>query len=121
NVEVDHGYTIWHSDNTEFLNSARTPLMGNFCLGVWKKVGTSRYTLNHYAMAFDATGLHSVGTVNIREEVTVDPSGNSYTGSFSIDAYDTNGVHYPANTPGNHANGVITGIRITVDTPSNDH
>ncbi len=120
-VVVDHGYSAWHSDFTEFLNSARSPLTGSFCLGVWKKVGYNTFKLNHYAMAFDPTGTTPVGTVNIREEVTVDWAHNKFNGTFTIDAYDPNGVHYPANQPGNHAQGVITGERITVNTLPEDH
>ena len=113
--EVDHGYSVWHSDNTEFLNSSRAPATQNFCLGVWKKVGRATYKLNHFALAFDGTGVQ-VGTVNIREEVTVDWRKNTFTGTFSIDAYDLKGVHFPSDAPGNHANGVITGERVTIYT-----
>jgi hypothetical protein len=120
-VEVDHGYSAWHGDKTEFLNSARAPVNGSFCLGVWEKVGRSTYKLNHYAMAFMDDGKTPAGTVNIREEVTVDWSGNRYIGTFSIDGFDTNGVHLPMNQPGSHANGVITGVRITLETAPNDH
>ena len=114
-AEIDHGYSVWHSDNTEFLNSSRSPSTQNFCLGVWKQVGRATYKLNHFALAFDSTG-NSVGTVNIREEVTVDYARNHFTGTFTIDAYDTTGKHYPADAPGNHANGVITGDRVTIYT-----
>ena len=113
---VDHGYSAWHSDFTEFLNSSRTPPTGNFCLGVWKKVGRATYKLNHFALAYDATGQNPVGTVNIREQVTVDWSHNCFKGTFTIDAYDVNGTHYPSTAPGNHAQGVITGERVTIET-----
>jgi hypothetical protein len=32
-----------------------------------------------------------VGPTNIREEVTVDPHGNAYMGTVTIDQYDTSG------------------------------
>ena len=30
---VDQGFSQWHSDNTEILNSSRPPVIGSFCLG----------------------------------------------------------------------------------------
>jgi len=39
-AEVDAGYSQWHSDGTEIMNSGgRAPNTGDFCLGVWAKVG----------------------------------------------------------------------------------
>ena len=114
---VDHGYSAWHSDKTEILNSSRKPLTGSFCLGVWEKVAHHTYRLNHFALAFDDTGTVAVGTVNIREEVTVGPEGKIYKGTFTFDAYDTNGKHYPADVPGSHISGVVTGERLIVSSP----
>jgi hypothetical protein len=34
---VDMGFSQWHSDGTEILNSSRPPATSNFCLGVWEK------------------------------------------------------------------------------------
>jgi len=48
----DTGYTTWHSDHTEFLNSERAPSTGAVCQGVWAKVGRSAYRLNHFALAY---------------------------------------------------------------------
>src|SRR5260221_14560101 len=36
---VDMGFSQWHSDGTEILNSSRPPATSNFCLGVWAKTG----------------------------------------------------------------------------------
>ena len=38
------------------------------------------------------------------------PSGDSFSGTFTIDAYDTKGNHV------DHVGGTITGTRVTVDT-----
>jgi hypothetical protein len=35
---VDMGFSQWHSDGTEILNSSRPPATSNFCLGVWKRL-----------------------------------------------------------------------------------
>jgi hypothetical protein len=67
---LDAGFTQWHSDGTEILNSSRVPDTGNFCLGVWEKTGTSKYKLNHFGISWnpDETLL---GPANIREEITL--------------------------------------------------
>ncbi len=110
-TEVDAGYSVWHSDGTEILNSGRPPITGNFCLGTWKKIGYRRYALNHFALAWDPTGTVFMGINNIREEVVVGPLGDRYTGTFTIDIYDQN-----TNRVARIA-GVIKGTRIEVDTP----
>ena len=84
----DKGYTTWHSDHTEFLNSERTPSTGAVCQGVWAKVGHSQYRLNHFALAF-GDDVHLTNVIQIRELVTVDPSRNVYRGRFTVTIYDT--------------------------------
>ncbi len=106
---IDEGYTTWHADGTEILNSSRPPISGNFCMGVWKRTGRSTYKLNHFAMGWDASGTNFIGPVNLKEEVVLDRSHNSYAGTFTVDQYDTNG-----NVIG-HASGNVTAQRITVD------
>lgn len=112
---IDNGLAQWHSDGTEIMNSgARQPVTGNYCLGVWKKIGGSTYKLNHFALSFDASGTF-VGPANIREEVTVDHGGNTFGGTFTIDQYESTGT-----TVIGHVEGTIAGIRITPDTSVGD-
>jgi hypothetical protein len=47
------GFSQWHSDGTEILNSSRPPATSNFCLGVWEKTGPFAYKLNHFALSSD--------------------------------------------------------------------
>jgi hypothetical protein len=106
---IDSGYATWHSDGTEILNSgARPPMTGNFCMGVWKKTG-STYKLNHYGLSWDPTGTTFIGPGNIREEVVVGKGENSYSGCFTIDQYDTDGNLLA------HVSGEVTAERVTVD------
>jgi hypothetical protein len=118
---IDAGYVTWHADGTELTNSGRSPATGSFCMGVWKRVGDSKYKLNHFALSwdFDANapvtgpgtgGADFVGPTNIREVVSVDPSGNSYKGSFTIIQYATDGT-----TVLGEVKGKVTATRITVD------
>ncbi len=109
---ADKGYTSWHSDHTEFLNSERTPSRGAVCQGVWAKVGRSQYKLNHFALAF-GDDVHLTNVVRIRELVTVDSSRNTYRGSFTVTIYDTQHTQLA------EFKGQVTGERIRVDTAIN--
>jgi hypothetical protein len=85
---IDFGYQVWHGDGTEFTNSGgRAPSTQNFCLGVWAQTGPFSYKLNHFALSYDPSGVLNA-RVNIKEDVVVDPKGNSYSGPFTIDVYD---------------------------------
>jgi hypothetical protein len=111
-TEVDAGYSQWHSDGTEIMNSGgRSPITGAFCLGVWEKVGDRSYRLNHFAAAYDPTGATLIGPANIKENITINEAGKSFEGTFTIDQYDEN-LNVKA-----HVQGYISGSRITPDTP----
>ena len=102
-VEVDAGYAYRYSDGTEIMNSGgRSPITGDFCLGVWQKIGDRKYKLNHFAAAWDPTGTSLVGPANIQEEVTVSPDGNQFTGSFTIDQYTEAGNKVKPTSRNNH-------------------
>lgn len=109
---TDFGYSQWHSDGTEFLNSgSRAPATQNYCLGVWKKTGDGTYKLNHFALSYDSTTGVLNAKVNIRETIALDPGGNKYSGNFVIDVYDPTGSMVVA-----HFEGKTAGTRVTVDT-----
>ena len=108
---IDSALVVWHSDGTEIMNSGRPPQDGNFCMGVWKKVGKSKYKLNHFALGNDPNG-NPTGPTHLVEHISVSHDGNSYAGTFTIDAYDTSG------NLAAHIIGIIAATRITVHTPS---
>src|SRR5580700_8655167 len=88
NALLDFGYQVWHSDNTEFTNSGgHNPATQNYCLGAWGKTGFNAYELNHFALQYDTSG-NVTGNANIKQQVTVSPSGDSFSGTFTIDIYD---------------------------------
>ena len=108
---IDFGYTQWHSDGTELLNSGgRAPATENFCMGVWVQTGRNTYQLNHFALSYDATTGLLNGKANILETVTLSPGGTIYSGTFTITNFDTNGNKVGTLT------GQVTADRITVDT-----
>jgi hypothetical protein len=105
----DDGYATWHSDGTELMNSGRAPMTGSFCMGAWKQTGDDTYKLNHFALSWDPSGTTFVGPANIRETITVDPSGKTYKGRFTLNQYDVNGLLLA------HFAGRVIGLRITAD------
>lgn len=111
-AEVDAGYSQWHSDGTEIMNSGgRAPDTGDFCLGVWEKIGDCTYKLNHFAAAWDPVAGKLIGPGNIREEVKVSKDGKEFSGWFTIDQYDELGNSLA------HVQGSISGTRISVSSP----
>jgi hypothetical protein len=105
---ADFGYQQWHSDGTELMNSGgRAPATENFCMGVWRQVSPSRYHLNHFALSYDPSSGSLNARVNIKEDVTIDPSGTSYSGSFTLDVYDPSGTTAVA-----HQSGQVTAQRV---------
>src|SRR4030095_3606699 len=113
---LDIGFTQWHSERTEIINSGRPPQDGSICLGVWEKTGKSRYKFNHFATGYDTANAPSgignpTGPSHIVGDVMVSRDRRSYAGTFTLDAYDT------SNTLIAHIVGVITATRITVHTP----
>ena len=121
---IDDALVVWHSDGTEIMNSRRPPQDGNFCLGVWQRVGRNKYKLNHfawYAKQFptgpgdQGTDIGpSVGPTHITETITLSADGQSFTGKFRLDAYDTNNAIVQSFT------GTVTGTRITISTKESD-
>jgi len=112
NAIADAGFVTWHADGTELMNSSRKPLSGNFCMGVWKQTGDMAYKLNHFALAWDdSTGSSFVGPANIRENIVLGHSGNTYYGTFRL-------IQYLDNVGGSvlaDFTGTVTATRITVD------
>lgn len=101
------GFESFSSDGLEVLNDNGSPVEGNVCLGVWRDTGKT-IKVNHPSWNYDSGG-NLIGTVVIREEVTVDRNANTFDGSITIDVYDLNGNLL------SHYAGQITGQRITVD------
>ncbi len=110
---IDSGFSIWHSDGTEINNSGdRPPLTGNFCIGVWKKIG-DHYKLNHEGISWDSTGTVEVGVANLTESVVLGPKGNTFSGTFTITQYDMNGNVLQS------VSGTVKAERIDVETVIN--
>ena len=106
---IDSAYVQWHSDGTEIMNSSRDPRTSSFCLGVWKKAGAFTYTLKHLALSWNDDGT-PLGPATILENVTLAHGGDTFTGTFTITQYATDGITIIPPTP---IVGTLAGTRIT--------
>lgn len=110
---IDWGFQQWHSDGTELTNSgAQPPATGSFCTGVWEQAGRGAYHLNHWAIAYNPPGTSPAdlaGLINIQELVSVDWTGNSMSGTVSLDLYAPDGTTFLAHV----GEGTVSGERIT--------
>ena len=108
---VDVGFDQWTSDGTEVLNDITPVLAGNICFGTWAKTGPFSYKLNHPSWIYDDAGVNPIGVVYIREEITIDKSGKTFSGTATFDPFDLAGNRL---APQNSAE--VAATRITVDT-----
>jgi hypothetical protein len=114
---VDDGYAQWHSDGTEIQNSGlHAPKTSNFCLGVWKQTGPRTYQLNHFPLAWDATGDNPANPIQITMTVKL-TDNNHFTGSFTLKVYNWDGTELinASGPPVVTINGTITAVRVTID------
>ncbi len=108
---IDFGYNQFHQEGTEILNSGgHAANTGNFCLGVWVRTGMFTYEVNHFALSYSATTGALVNKINISEQVTLDPSGNQYSGTFTIYIFDATGTQQV-----DQLAGTLAATRVTVD------
>jgi hypothetical protein len=109
---IDNSVVVWHSDGTEIMNSSRPAQDGNFCLGVWTQTGELKYYLNHIPWQGNAPSADfAIGPFQGGAQ---SPDGNSYSGSFTLDAYDVDG------NPSGSFSGTLKAKRITTNTSFND-
>lgn len=108
---IDFGYAQWHTDGTEIMNSGgHAANTGNFCLGVWARTGMFTYEVNHFALSYDGASGALVNKVNIREQITLDPSGLQFSGTFMIYIFNAAGTQQV-----DHLGGTISATRVSVD------
>jgi hypothetical protein len=110
-AQLDFGYTQWHSDGTELMNSGgHAANTGNFCMGTFVRTRLFTYVLNHFALSYDPVTGNLTAKIHILEQVTLDPSGNEYAGTLTIDAYDPK-----SGSQVDHVAGTVSATRVTID------
>lgn len=105
---VDQEFEVWHSDGTEEILDITPPAEENACFGIWVQTSRDTVKLKHPAWTFDANG-NLTGTAILRETVTIERGENKFTGTYTLDYYDTSGKST------GHFTGEVQGTRITVD------
>lgn len=89
NQIFQESFDMWHNDGTEMESANVNPIVGNFCMGVWKQVG-SQIHLHHVGWGFDNFG-NLVGPFTVDQVDVLGAHGNSYSGTWDFKLYDTNG------------------------------
>ena len=115
---VDDGYAQWHSDGTEIQNSGlHAPITSNFCLGVWQQVGPGIYELNHFPLAWDATGQSPANAIQLTETVKL-TDNDHMVGNFTLKVYvwtSPNSLDVgPPSIPVATVTGTVTATRVTI-------
>jgi hypothetical protein len=113
----DEGFDQWHSDGTETLNDISPPATGNVCLGVWTQTGPLAYQLKHPTWLFDPSNTTVVGVGTISEQVTLDPSGNTYSGTANFDLLDLTGASIAHLTTAIMAERIVADSQLFQPTP----
>jgi hypothetical protein len=105
---IQEAYQLWNVGGTEVHNPNVDPRAGSVCLGVWKKAAPQTYKLTHRVWWYDTNG-NALGTVHLSETLTLGNRGNTHSGSFTLDFFDT------SNTFQFEVAGSVTGERISVE------
>jgi len=117
-------WDVWHSDRTETQNDTTNTILSNVCQGAWVKLGNRTYGLSHPGFNFltsppnseDVEGnLDTSSSVLIFERITVDKSGNSFSGTGIIKTIAGTNPYDPTATVLGTENITITAKRVTVD------
>lgn len=117
-IVIDDGYEQWHEDGTEIINSgAHAPNTSNFCLGVWAQTGPGTYKLNHFPLAWDASGIAPAGPVHFVANVKL-KDHDHFSGPFTLDVYNWDGseIVNASGPPVAHVTGTLSAIRVTTET-----
>jgi len=121
---VNNVWDVWHNDRTETQNDTTNTILSNVCQGAWVKLGERIYGLSHPGFNFltsppapeDQEGnLDTSSSVLILERVTVDKTGNSFSGTGVIKAIAGINPYDPNATVLGTENITITAKRVTVD------
>jgi len=88
---VDERFDNWFADHNELFIDQSPPPTGYVCNGTWVQSGRSEYKLMHKAWIFDSTNTFVIGTLGIRDTITLSKDRESFTGTEINTVYDANG------------------------------
>jgi hypothetical protein len=121
---VNNVWDVWHNDRTETQDDTTNTILSNVCQGAWVKLGERTYGLSHPGFNFltsppapeDQEGnLDTSSSVLIFERVTVDKSGNTFSGTGIIKTIQGIDPYDPAAKVLGTENITITAKRVIVD------
>lgn len=105
---VDQFFELFHSDGTEEILDITPPAEENACFGVWVQTAHDTAKLKHLSWTFDANG-NLTGTAVLQATITIAHGENKFTGTYTLDYYDTSG------NLTSHFTGQVQATRITPD------
>lgn len=105
---IQEAFQNWNLGGTEVHNPNVDPRSGNICLGTWLPIFGGGFKLTHRVWNYDTNG-NFLGTIHLSETVYLSDRGNTQTGSFKLDFYDTSGI-FETEVAGN-----VSGQRISVE------
>lgn len=106
-VMIQEAFQIWNAGGTEVHNPNVDPRAGSVCLGSWVQAAPLNFNLTHRVWLYDANGnFQAIG--HLTEALTLGDRGNTHSGTFTLQAFDTDG-----NPLGDPAQGTVVGERIS--------
>ncbi len=107
----DQAFQQFHSDGTELmLSRGLPPSLGNVCIGIWQRTGPRTYKLKHTAWNWTTDGSFA-GTFIMQATFRLSRSGDSFTGTWQADSFDTSG----ALIPDQHFEGTARATRVGME------
>jgi hypothetical protein len=88
---VDQRFDNWFADHNELFVDVTPPATDNVCNGTWIQSGPREFKLRHMGWVFDSTNTFVIGTVGIRDTITLSADSQSFTGAEINTLYDLNG------------------------------
>jgi hypothetical protein len=88
---VDGRFDNWFADHNELFIDQSPPATDNVCNGTWVQSGAREFKLRHMAWVFDSTNTFVIGTIGIRDTVTIDKGEQTFSGTEVNTLYDLNG------------------------------
>jgi len=88
---VDGRFDNWFADHNELFIDQSPPATDNVCNGTWVQSGAREYKLRHMAWVFDSTNTLVIGTIGIRDTVTLSKDEQTFSGTEIDTVYDLKG------------------------------
>jgi hypothetical protein len=107
--QIQEAYQIWNKGGTEVHNPNVDPRQGSVCLGAWKEAPHQTFRLTHRVWLYDTNGTF-LGIGHLTETLTLGDRGNTHSGAFKLDLYDSSDSFVV-----NLAAGTVVGERISPD------